>query len=106
MIINYKGCSISPTEIVHADTGRRLYAVGGRLSKGPARPFLTTVQEAKEWINEKDLVASQHAQARAVVTPQGRYTSIGAAAAANGISRQTAWKRVQNGTDDWRFEED
>lgn len=106
MITNYKGCSISPTEIVHADTGRHLFAIGGRLSKGPARPFLTSVQQARDWINEQDLVASQHTQARAVVTPQGRYTSIGAAAAANGISRQAAWKRVQRGTDGWRFEED
>jgi hypothetical protein len=104
-MITYRGCTIVRTEAVHADTGRSLYAIGDRLSKGPARPFLTSVREAKQWIDEQDLVASQHTQARAVVTPQGRYPSVGAAAAAVGITRQAAWERAQRGTQGWRFED-
>jgi hypothetical protein len=105
-MITYKSCSIVRTDVTHADTGRPLYAIGGRLSKGPARPFLTSVQEAKDWINQQDTIAGNHAQARAVVTPDGRYPSAGAAARALGLSRQVAWKRALHGTDGWRFEGD
>jgi hypothetical protein len=108
-VITYKGCIIFPTETRLAspnprENTRRLYAIGGRLSKGPARPFLTSVASAKDWINEQDL-GSGHAQARAIVTPQGRYASAGLAAAATGISRQAALKRAAHGTAGWRFEE-
>jgi hypothetical protein len=105
-MITYRGCTIFRTDVTHANSGRPLYAISGRLEKGPApRPFLTSLRAAKEWINQHDMAAPNHPLYRPVVTPDGRYQSIAAAAEAAGISRQAGHERVQRGTDGWRFED-
>ena len=95
--IVYKGCLIYRTDVAHSPTGKPLFGVSGRLEKGPARPFLTSARQAKAWITGHDLEAPTHPLYRPVVTPQGRYQTAAAAAAAHGISRQAASRQRRHG---------
>jgi hypothetical protein len=46
---------------------------------------------------------AEHARARPVITPSGRYASAGLAARAHGISRQAAAKRARAGICGWAW---
>ena len=111
-MITYKGCTIYRTDVRLSspnprENTRQLYAISGRLTKGPApRPFLTSERAAKIWITQQDGQAPHHPLYRPVVTPQGRYQTAAAAAAAHGISRQAASRRAATGTAGWHFEGD
>lgn len=57
----YRECQILKTTVQHADSGKPLYDINGRLSKAAARrPFLSSVEEAKEWI-DTELTADEAA---------------------------------------------
>lgn len=50
----YKQHKITQTNIRHAETLRPLYAIDGRYTKPAAhRPFITSLRDAREWINEQ-----------------------------------------------------
>ena len=61
----HKGCTIVRTEAVCLNDGRRLYQITGRLAKEAGRrPFLTTLLDAREWIDQQDLPAAYAASSR------------------------------------------
>lgn len=48
----HRNVEIIRTEAVHLDTGRRLYGLVGEITKlATQRPFLTTKEEAVDYIN-------------------------------------------------------
>jgi hypothetical protein len=67
-----------------------------RLGGAPWNPPEHPVQ-AKVTVSEK---------ARAVITPNGPYPSVSAAAEAYGITRQSAWDRANRKSPGWRFADD
>lgn len=54
---SYKGYTFRQTSTIHANSGRYLYVIidaDGNEAKGcGSRPFCTTIQQCKEWINNK-----------------------------------------------------
>lgn len=48
----YRNIEVERTQTIHTNTGRRLYALKGEVTKPAAqRPFLTTLREAKDYID-------------------------------------------------------
>lgn len=57
----YKSHQITRSQTVHAPTLRPLYKIEGRYSKDAMRrPFITSIADAKAWINEQ-IVADEMA---------------------------------------------
>ena len=52
-VYRFRGYTFYKTSVVHGNTGRYLYEIAGikELSSRP-RPFLLTIQDCREYINE------------------------------------------------------